>query len=420
MRKLGKVLLFLCLVATLFSFVHLPKGKVYAHEQRAKIQLSFGTLTSEYYDEILPSPDFTVEADFHNRKINATLSEKIECVQKNLQSGSTPKSAMLYSFPLLEKKVLPIIKQINCTPVDATISFKPYRAPMFTLTREKVGYEVDEQRLYYEIFLALRKNSDVKVSVPAKTLLPAVTVDMLKECTNLCATFSTSIATSTANRKHNIALALSKINGTRIENGEQFSFNKTVGKRTESNGFATAKIILDGQYVDGTGGGVCQASTTVYNCALISGMKITEVHAHSLAPSYVPASFDAMVNSAGCDLRFENTTGLPLFVRAYTTFDRAVVEFYCKKPREKIVRESKLVSKSDVPPDKIVEDALNEYDTATLADGQSRRVRYGAPSVTSEGYLCYYDNGKMVDKKLIRKDVYRAISGIIAVKKKTE
>ncbi len=418
MRKLGKVILFLCLITSLFSCAFYPKGKAYASDQRARIKLSFGTLVTEYVDEILPATDFTVQADFHVRKINAPLIEKIECVQQNLQSGSQPKSAMLYSFPLLEKKVLPFISQINCTPVDATVSFRPYRTPMFTLTREKVGYEVDEQRLYYDIFLALRKNSDVVVSVSAKTLLPKMTVEKLKECTRLCASFSTSFVSSTTNRKHNVTLALSKINGTRIDNGEQFSFNKIVGKRTESNGFATAKIIMDGQYVDGTGGGVCQASTTVYNCALLADMKITEVHAHSLAPSYVPVSFDAMVNSSGCDLRFENTTGLPVFLRAFTTNERVVVELYGKQPEMEIVRESKVVSKSDIPPDKIVEDVLNEYDTSSLLDGQSKRVRYGMPSITSEGYLCYYKNGKLVDKKLIRKDVYRALNGIIAIKKK--
>jgi hypothetical protein len=40
------------------------------------------------------------------------------------------------------------------------------------------------------------------------------------------------------------------------------------------------------------------------------------------------------------------------------------------------------------------------------------------PSITSEGYLCYYKSGKLVDKKLIRKDVYRALCGIVATKKK--
>ena len=59
----------------------------------------------------------------------------------------------------------------------------------------------------------------------------------------LRAEFSTEYKTSTNERAHNISLAVSKINGTFLDVGQEFSFNKTVGKRTEQNGFKRAKII---------------------------------------------------------------------------------------------------------------------------------------------------------------------------------
>lgn len=95
---------------------------------------------------------------------------------------------------------------------------------------------------------------------------------------------------------HNIALAAEKINGCILADGEEFSFNGRVGARTESNGFLSAPIILEGDFVEGVGGGVCQASTTVYNAALLAGMEITEQHPHSLRVGYVEPSFDAMVS----------------------------------------------------------------------------------------------------------------------------
>ena len=51
-----------------------------------------------------------------------------------------------------------------------------------------------------------------------------------------------------------------------------------------------------------------------------------------------------------------------------------------------------------------------------MLSGESKRVRYGVAGLTSEGYLLYYEDGKLADRKLIRKDVYRSVQGVIAVK----
>ena len=56
-----------------------------------------------------------------------------------------------------------------------------------------------------------------------------------------------------------------------------------------------SKIISNGTFVDGFGGGVCQVSTTLYNAALLSGLEIMEVHNHSLPVSYIEPSFDAIL-----------------------------------------------------------------------------------------------------------------------------
>ena len=229
-------------------------------------------------------------------------------------------------------------------------------------------------------------------------------------------TFSTDYSSSGENRKHNIRLALSGINGLRIDPGEEFSFNRTVGRRTAANGFAEAKIIVDGDYTDGVGGGVCQASTTLYNAALLSGLKITQARPHSLPPSYVPPSFDAMVNSGSSDLRFVNDTDMPVFIRTYCTQTKATAEIYGLKNEYEIVRKSEIVSKGEIPADRTVPDSENRYGTAGLQSGESKRVSYGTAAVSSEGYLYFYKNGKLVEKRLIRRDVYRSRAGIIAVK----
>ena len=66
--------------------------------------------------------------------------------------------------------------------------------------------------------------------------------------------------------------------------GETFSYNKSTGARTWSNGYKTAKVIVGGRYVNGEGGGVCQVSTTIYNAAFmqLKYKKFIIIHFHHI------------------------------------------------------------------------------------------------------------------------------------------
>ena len=77
-------------------------------------------------------------------------------------------------------------------------------------------------------------------------------------------------------RAHNIERATACIDGITLQPYGEFSFNKTVGKRTKETGYQQAKIIVGGEYVQGVGGGVCQVSTTLYNVSLKSGLVVEE------------------------------------------------------------------------------------------------------------------------------------------------
>ena len=166
--------------------------------------------------------------------------------------------------------------------------------------------------------------------------------------------------------------------------GESFSFNKTVGRRTEENGFRRAKIIVGGQYTDGVGGGVCQASTTLYNAALLAGMKVTAVSRHSLVPSYVDPSFDAMVNGSGSDLKFVNAGEDPVFIRAVATNGKATAEFYSSELPYKVQLKSVTVKTGERPADTEFVDTERRY-TEGMAAGEKIRVSGGAPAVPGEG-----------------------------------
>ena len=76
----------------------------------------------------------------------------------------------------------------------------------------------------------------------------------------------------------------------------------------------------------GYGGGVCQASSTLYNAALKAGLTITERHPHSKPVHYVPAGKDATVSYGDQDLRFINNRAGPLIVKASNNSGRICTE----------------------------------------------------------------------------------------------
>ena len=292
-------------------------------------------------------------------------------------------------------------------PVDAAITFLPDKAVKFKITKERCGVAVCREQLLCDISAALN-SFDLSIEAKTEVLYPKTYSTELKKITEKRAEFTTDFSSSAPSRKHNIRLATRLINGTIINAGEEFSFNKTVGDRTEARGFKTAKIISDGKFVDGVGGGVCQVSSTLYNAALLSGMAITERHGHSLAVSYVEPSFDAMVSKNYCDLKFKNVEKSPVFIAAYADDGRITFTFYGVKQTCEYMRISKIVD--TVPPagDEIY------YDSA-LPFGQKAVKQNAKNGIVSEGYLVTIVDGKRVKTEKIRRDAYKPIRRIIAV-----
>lgn len=358
-------------------------------------------------------PDFLTGEEYARRGLDRPVRERLAVADKLISEGSDVKRALIYCFPALEDTVSEAMSSVRKVPVDAEIRFYPDKSPMFEISRSVPGYSLREMRVYSDIYFALRRGSK-RVMLSPEADLPSVTAERLAACTRLRSRFSTSFSSSTADRAHNITLAMSRINGRTLMPGESFSFNKTVGRRTEENGFRRAKIIVGGQYTDGVGGGVCQASTTLYNAALLAGMKVTAVSRHSLVPSYVDPSFDAMVNGSGSDLKFVNAGEDPVFIRAVATNGKATAEFYSSELPYKVQLKSVTVKTGERPADTEFVDTERRY-TEGMEAGEKIRVSGGAPAVTSEGYMIkIYPDGRR-EQTRIRRDEYSPAAGRIAV-----
>lgn len=239
---------------------------------------------------------------------------------------------------------------------------------------------------------------------PSLSTFAVSAADGAKEKELLLASYTTRFSESNEARAHNIRLACRKIDGYRLGAGGEFSFNAVVGARTKERGFLDAAVILDGEFVPGTGGGVCQVSTTLYNAALLSGMEIIQVRAHSLRVGYVPPSFDAMVSSAS-DLRFVNPKSTPAVIRARAKEGSITVELYGKKDGYTYRAES-VVLREILPPAPIV----REGDCDKVLKEEKNGLK-------SEGYLLVYRRGKRVGGRRIRRDTYAYVQGEIQKKR---
>lgn len=125
---------------------------------------------------------------------------------------------------------------------------------------------------------------------------------------HLLSSYETTFRTRGKNvpRAHNIRLAVSHIGTYVLEPGTTFSYNEVVGPRTSAAGFRRAPVIIDGQLVQGVGGGVCQVSGTLHAAALYAGMEFVEWHSHSRVSSYIGPGLDATVADGLKDLKFIN------------------------------------------------------------------------------------------------------------------
>lgn len=140
-------------------------------------------------------------------------------------------------------------------------------------------------------------------------------------------------------RTTNLKIASKKINGTIIQPGETFDFNKIVGSRTSSKGYKKAHVFTGGDGVAmGLAGGICQVASTAFNAALLANVQIVERHQHSQRVSYVPLGRDAAISGNVQNFKWKNNTKYAIKVGMTVKGGKITCTFYtCQKVKPKKV-----------------------------------------------------------------------------------
>lgn len=317
-----------------------------------------------------------------------SFKDDLYFIVRNAQKNKTYTSTVTYYLCGLNEIAHAICLNERIEREEPHALFNRDGAP-FTYYEGHDGREADVIKLKSDILSSL-KGSFRPVEIQYRSVPRSTKPEQLKEERVLLGEFTTYFDSSNLNRAANIRLAASLINGTVIGGGETASFNEIVGERTAERGFLSAKIIENGEYAEGVGGGVCQVSTTLYNAALLSGLKIAEYHPHSLAVGYVAPSRDAMVSGSACDLKITNPGKTPVYIRARTTGGGVNFRVYGKSDGVKYSFES-VVTGTIPPPEEF----------CTLPE----EAREGKDGVLSEGYLVAERSG-FIKRVKLRSDKY--------------
>ena len=307
--------------------------------------------------------------------------------------------------------------QIDTPAVNARLlTFDPGLSYPFTFQHDSKGRQLNTEEIRDELYHMVATMTSGSVELQPDSIDPEVTLVDLQKHYMLRSSVYTPISTSSEeDRNNNIRHAFEFINGYVLQPGSQFSFNNVVGERTEANGFFPAIEYAYGEHVMGIGGGVCQASTTVYQAAVCAGLQIVKREPHSDSVNYTEYGKDATVYWVGkrkIDLVFRNNTDDPIYMVAAVQQDpsnrrRLIAKVMIYGADMGDIRYEiacKTVQELD-PPDKptYIKDKNATYVTYT---DQQKSVSKAKPGYVVESYRVCYSGNTEIERVMLYTDTY--------------
>ena len=313
-------------------------------------------------------------------------------------------ATLSYSEDLIDTYVDEMYNQLYVAPTDATVAADldtPYLA-----SKSSKGQELDKDTARAQI-ISLIETGDGGSVLPVLTLEPAFSTEQAMNSLELIVEYKTDTTARGYNGRFNVRKALQYFYGMIIQPGEEVSFNEVVGPRTGERGWQLGtEYIGGGKTQEGYGGGVCQASTTLYGAILKAGMTILERSPHSMTVAYMDPSLDAAVADDSKDLRFRNDTDNPITIYTEVTKDYAMVQIYGVRPAYRYELMSVMVhEESTAVRTAYIDDVDGTYCTYT---DETKLYKEGRAACSSEGWRIAYDwtTGEEVERTKLSYDMY--------------
>lgn len=293
-----------------------------------------------------------------------------------------------------------IHKEYYVAPKDAVLS-----ADKTTIKEPaKDGFGFDLEKAKQQVASAQYGDT---VSIPLGVIKPEVSdKDLEKQMFKDVLGKFTATSESDPDRNVNLELACKAINGVVLNPDEKFSYNETLGERTEANGYRPGPSYAGNDTVDTIGGGICQVSSALYYCTLIAELDVTQREEHQFDTGYVPLGMDAMVSWGAWDFVFWNNLDYPIRIEASASGGSVTVAIMGTETRD-----------YDVKMEYNILDTTNystSYKTlsADNADGYKDGdvIVKGYTGYDVETYRCKYDkkDGSLISKDFVANSSYKS------------
>ena len=335
-----------------------------------------------------------------------SISERYRAIRQIQESGSDYPITRGYDESLLRGITDSVARQLSSAAKDAKVVSFDVVSKTFHYSQESTGTFVDAEGLYRSAHETLASGQGGQtLFVNVQTVYPNETVDHISSQMGLIASAQTKVS-GNRNRRSNVQLALSTLNGRRVESGEVFSFNGIVGERTEAAGYKMAGAFIDGLSAEEVGGGICQVSTTLFNAIAKADLELISRSAHSRPVAYVDKGKDAAVSWPSQDFRFMNDTPYPVFI--YTSYDEESRQCYVAIYGQTLENGVYITIEAEVIEEIEPGEDVYVY-TSELPTGYKEVIEEARYGYKCESYKVYHSaDGKVTSRELYCRSSYPA------------
>lgn len=363
-------------------------------------------------------PEVVNEA-FEYARVNSTLAsvDQLIAAYNSIENLKNAPATYQTSFSVNSEGAADIVMQtlapLNAEVQEPEMTGFDIETNTFQFSESQTGYVIDSENAANQVVSMIDAATYVGVvDVQAQVTEPTITTEDLQAQYGMI-TESYSETTWNDSRNHNINITCQKIDGLILEPGETFSFNEEVGERTAANGYQMAGVINAGVLEQGYGGGICQVSSMIYQCAVKSLLEITQRWPHQWPSSYAEAGTDAAVDWGVQDLQITNNTEYPVVIRAFFDNDNRIVtvQFYGHlfENGEYYEFDGEVTSYGSSGPVEYIPDPDRPV-------GETEQVRAPHSQQTARGYRIHYSaDGVELDREDLGPTYYGAISEQIEV-----
>ena len=274
--------------------------------------------------------DAVIEQAYNTGKSEGFLNNKLKIFNLRVL-GKKQIIPLQYTLDevALKEELEKIASEIDIKETDAKITIQNEQ---MIVTQEVNGERINIAKTLDIVKDSIKYSKHENIELVTEVTIPKVTKEKLETIDTLLGEYSTTFNAGAQGRSHNVRLSAEAINDVLLQPQEILSFNNSTGERSAANGYRNAPVIENGEMVEGLGGGVCQVSSTLFNAAALSGLKVVERRNHSIPSSYVALGRDAVVDyGSSLDLKMQNEFKNPVYIVANVEGNKINVKVYGSK-----------------------------------------------------------------------------------------